>query len=128
MTDRNVFSPRLDRYFRCAVWLEILAAAAIAFVWYCYILTLEGRPSPFRHLAVRILIGAVGGAAAWFGIILSKGMWTFWKEYDRSSAGVKTIWFWVMTICLWFGSAAYYHLVYRDQLAARERNVKSDQS
>lgn len=94
---------------------------AVAFVWYCYILTLEGKPSPLRHLAVQILIGAVGAASAVLGTLLSKAMWTFWREYDRSPKTVKTVRYWVMTILIIFGSAAYYHLVYREQLAARQK-------
>jgi len=119
INDQTLLSGRLDRYLRWAAWAQLTRFLAGIFVWYCYYLTTTGRTSPLQHLSVRILLGVVGAVGAFGGTLLWEGMWTYWKTNDTSSKSVKGLWFFIMTLFIVFGCAAYYHLVYRQQVEER---------
>ncbi len=112
-------SGRLNKYFRWAAWAELAIIPAFIFMWYCYYLTLKGSASPLQYLSVRILLGSIGAAGAFGSILLSKGMWAYWKQYDTSPERTKRFWFWAMTLFILFGASAYYHLVFRPQVEGR---------
>lgn len=109
-------SMQASRYFGCAAWAEFAAFLACLYLWYCFYFFARTGSSPLQYLGVKILLGAIGGAGASGGILLSKGMWAYWRRYDTSSGGTKKFWYWVMTLSAGLGCAPYYHLVYRPQV------------
>lgn len=113
--DKTLVSSRINRYFFWASWLELSAFAACLFALYCY-LSYDYGSSPLRYLGVRIFVAAIGGIGAVAGIILSKGMWAYWKHYDTSPLKTKRFWFFIMSIFVLLGSVAYYHVIYRPQV------------
>jgi hypothetical protein len=64
--------------------------------------------SELRLLAQILLVPLVAGAA-----ILWVAMWYFWFSFDDSSAGNRTIWFFVMFGLAWIGAQLYFWVVYR---------------
>lgn len=116
INDRVLNSAPTSRYFRWATWAEFAAFLACLFLWYCYYLSATTGSSPLQYLGVKILLGAIGAAGASGSILLSKGMWAYWKRYDNSSEPVRKFWYWIMTLSVGLGCAPYYHLVYRPQV------------
>jgi hypothetical protein len=116
INDKTLVSSRLNRYFFWASCLELSAFVTCLFVLYCY-LSYDYGSSPLRYLGVRIFVAVIVGIGAVAGIILSKGMWAYWKRYDTSSLKAKRFWFFIMTFCFFLGpAAAYYHIVYRPRV------------
>lgn len=116
INDQILSSTQTSRYFSWATRAEFAAFLAGLFLWYCYYLLATTGSSPLQYLGVKILLGTMGAAGAFGGILLSKGMWAYWKRYDTSSEGAKKFWYWVMTLSVGLGCAPYYHLVYRPQV------------
>lgn len=116
INDQTLTSDRMSGYFGWAAWAEFAILLAGLFCWYCYYLSVRGGPSPLQHIAVKVLLGAIGAAGASGGVLLSKGMWAYWRRHDTSSERAKKFWYWVMTLSVGLGCAPYYHLVYRPQV------------
>ena len=119
INDQTLTSERMSRHFRLAAWAEFGILLACLFVWYSYYIVLRGGTSPLQYLSVRILIGISGAIGAFGSILLSKGMWAYWKLHDASPQRNKKVWYWIMTVFILFGASVYYHLVYRPQVEGR---------
>ena len=114
--DQALLSGRLDHYFRYAAWAVVVAFFACVYLLYCYYLSLTNTTSPLQHVSIQVLLCIFGAAGAIGGTFLSKGMWTYWRQYDTSSKGSKRLWFFIMSFLFVFGCAAYYFLVYASQV------------
>ena len=53
-------------------------------------------------------------------IFLWAGMWRYWIRLDDSTTWTKRVWFVVLLVGFWYGSFAYYFLVYRPQVLRRK--------
>ena len=106
INDQTLLTERMNRFFHWAAWAELALFLACIFVLYCNYLTLKGSASPLQYLSVRILLGITGAAGASGSILLSKGMWAYWKGYDTSPERLKKFWYWVMTFFILFGASA----------------------
>lgn len=117
ISEQALMSGSLSRYFRLAVYSELAVFLAAIFVWYCYLVALNGGVPLYHYFAVRVLLGAIGAVGAVGGTLLWDGMWKFWKRHDTSSNGARRFWFWVIVLFNVFGCAAYYQFVFRKQLS-----------
>jgi hypothetical protein len=111
----TLFSGRLDRYFRWAAWADVAVFFACLYILYCNYLTLMGRTTALQHLSLRIFLGTIGAIGTLGGMLLSKIMWTFWRQCDTSSRASKRLWFSIMFFVPLFGCAAYYFVIYRNR-------------
>jgi uncharacterized BrkB/YihY/UPF0761 family membrane protein len=95
----------------------ILAIALIALLW--------GWVSPakmsFRERLPWGTLGLLGPIAVLF---LYFGMWRYWVRIDDSRVWIKRIWFVVLLIGFWWGSCAYFFLVYAPQVLGRQRTER----
>jgi hypothetical protein len=72
------------------------------------------RRLPWGLLGV---FGPIGLLFLWFG------MWRYWVRIDNSEAGAKRLWFFVLLIGFWWGSALYCFFVYLPQVFRKTRGV-----
>lgn len=49
------------------------------------------------------------------------GMWRYWLRIDNSSKWAKRVWFLVLLLGMWYGSALYYFFAYLPQVMRRLR-------
>src|SRR4051812_42000973 len=111
-TNGEAVSGRLDRYYRWGAWAVIATFFACLYLLYCSYLTIVGRTtSPLESLSLQIILGTIGAIGALGGILLSNGMWAYWRQ-DPTSNASKRLWFCIMTFVPLFGCAAYYFSVY----------------
>jgi len=128
MNPKLLFSGRFDRYYRWAACAVVAAFLVCLYVLYCYYLTLMGRTTALQHVGLRIILGAIGAVGALSGILLSKVMWTYYRQGDATSNASKRFWFFIMTFVSLYGCAAYYFLVYERVRAETELVGKPDKS
>lgn len=105
-------------------WLSTSTAAKLFFLSVLSViaLTLEynldiSAASYWQHQ----LWDALGVLEAISILFLWLGMWRYWTRIDDSNRSAKRLWFLVLLIGFWWGSALYYFLVYLPQTVRRRR-------
>jgi hypothetical protein len=69
-------------------------------------------------LPLQILGGALGVVGAPASLVIWFGMLAFCLREDHSPVGTKIFWLILFFVAAWFGSAAYFFMVYRKQVQA----------
>jgi hypothetical protein len=106
-------SERLDGYLHVAAWAVVLASLTCLYLLYCYYLSLISTASPLRYLSMRVLLAILGASGAVGGTFLSKAMWVYWSQIDKSSSSFRRSWFFIMTLIPVLGPTAYYFCAYK---------------
>jgi hypothetical protein len=71
---------------------------------------------PRGRLVLQVLGGTLGVVGAPAALVIWFGMAAFCLREDRSHVSTKISWFILFFVAAWFGSAAYFFMVYRKQV------------
>jgi hypothetical protein len=109
--DDWLFSPIASKLF----FLATLCVVALTLE---YNLDITRAPQWQKQLwDVAGIIEAVGVLSLWLG------MWRYWSRVDDSKRRIKRLWFFVLLIGFWWGSALYYFFQYLPQTWRRRSGV-----
>jgi hypothetical protein len=114
--DQWLLSRRADKWFFLSVCLTIGLVVALGLLLIWYYKTLLGMPTPLSLAPVRYFLGLMGALGTLGSFLLVDGMRMFWRRHDSSPIKIKKFWYWVMLLAAPLGCAAYYFLVYREQM------------
>lgn len=89
------------------------------------ILLPPGKTIPNLRTAAPVeVVGAIVGAVcALAALLLWLGMCWCWLRFDMSSRRRKILWFLALLLTNWVGATAYYFMVYRREVAPREKRT-----
>jgi hypothetical protein len=73
-------------------------------------------------------LSLLGSTVATGVALLIMGMWFFWVKCDPSSKRVRTVWFFILLLGLFYGAIFYYLAVYFPIVYKKLRDVKGARS
>jgi hypothetical protein len=108
-------SSKTHKLFLYSAWVVVCLGLFMIFMLTPWFPEIEARPR--ADLFLRILVSPLAILAAPASLIIWFGMVAFCILEDRSSAGVKFVWFVLFFTTAIFGATAYFFNVYRKQVA-----------
>ena len=102
-SDQWLVSKTASKWFAASSLIVIVVMTPIGFGYWDH-----PGASPVRDVIDGVL-GIAGGVSS---LLLWGGMWRYWARIDASSRAVKTAWFVVLLLSVWYGAILYYLAVY----------------
>jgi|SRR5450432_1084911 len=112
-------SSKAGTVFLYSAWVVVGLGIFMIFMLTPWFSEIEARPR--ADLFLRILVSPLAVLAAPASLIIWFGMMAFCIFGDRSSAGVKILWFVLFLTTAIFGATVYFFKVYRKQAGNSSR-------